>query len=909
MSPRAFPRGATAFVPAVLLSGLAFLFACQGLKSADVWWHLRAGEWIIAHGPPSNDPFTYGSADRRWIDLHWLFQIVLAVVHSAAGVPALLVFTASLAAIAVLIGLAAGRGSVSAAAIAFGWVPGLFLMATRYGARPEMATLVFLAAFLAVLVRLDDRPRLAWLLPALQLVWVNMHGLFVCGPVVLALWLIDRGWQLVGRHWEGKPLADAQSRRWWRHVGGATVAVAVACFANPYGVDGATFPLVLLPKITDADNPYKTYVLEFRSPSRDFRMKPGDRAVGPIPAFGFRFLLLLLPVAMLVPATRRISRTGWPAPAVLAVGVLLAAGQAFAIGTELGAYLPAAFLAIGVVCGLVLVRRSDPAAKIAFFGGVAAAVWAWWLDENFVPAGDGTTGRFLDTLLAAAGLIALIHYVRADGALFPVLLTVAFGYLALNSINNLGRFGLVAAVVLGWELGPGVVGSVPARAAVNIALAGWIAAILAGFPSGVPGRLPPDAFAEYPLTYPHDAARFAGRDGMPPYALAVGLPAADVYVYHNAPGKLAYMDGRLEVPTLDTFRQYREIDDALLTGDPRWAAGMARVGDPVLMLAHANYHKGEAAVLASPRWRLVYFDALAAVFLPRGDGELEARFPTHDLAALHFRDSLARSVPDEPGAAGKEAVALGNLGIALVPHPAQTWTARVPALLAAFGRARLALDEGTDPARAWMAVGAVAWAIRPDPRPPAPRATDGWNTFTGVRWSQLSYGLRQAARLDPGNTDYAAELDRSLAARGLTDAGRAAAEWFDAGEAGWRTWTWDLLDRRAAVMMGLGFPDRARAVWLAASNVPAEAGRRTRLGCTYWIERDLAAAAEEFRKVADLDPSSAEPGWALAWIEAERGRAGPALEAVRKSLATIPPAGVRAELSEMEALFRRYVEP
>ena len=57
----------------------AFLLGCQELFDSDVWWHVRAGQWIWASGRvPASDPFTFASADRPWIDLHWLFQLMLA---------------------------------------------------------------------------------------------------------------------------------------------------------------------------------------------------------------------------------------------------------------------------------------------------------------------------------------------------------------------------------------------------------------------------------------------------------------------------------------------------------------------------------------------------------------------------------------------------------------------------------------------------------------------------------------------------------------------------------------------------------------------------------------------------------------------------------------------------------------
>jgi hypothetical protein len=54
---------------------LAFLLGCYELFDPDIWWHVKAGEWILEHGRvPRLDIFTYSSEGRPWIDLHWGFR-------------------------------------------------------------------------------------------------------------------------------------------------------------------------------------------------------------------------------------------------------------------------------------------------------------------------------------------------------------------------------------------------------------------------------------------------------------------------------------------------------------------------------------------------------------------------------------------------------------------------------------------------------------------------------------------------------------------------------------------------------------------------------------------------------------------------------------------------------------------
>ena len=55
---------------------------------------------------PALDPFTFTSGDRPWIDLHWLFQLILAGSYALGGVPGIILLASSLACgCAILVGL------------------------------------------------------------------------------------------------------------------------------------------------------------------------------------------------------------------------------------------------------------------------------------------------------------------------------------------------------------------------------------------------------------------------------------------------------------------------------------------------------------------------------------------------------------------------------------------------------------------------------------------------------------------------------------------------------------------------------------------------------------------------------------------------------------------------------------
>jgi hypothetical protein len=174
---------------ALTLMSLVALFSTE-IADTDFWWHLRTGQYIVEHHSlPVPDPFAYTTSlntedQVRHFNLthEWLAQILLFLVYSLAGFPAVIVMRSLiLAAVCALAGLLAARLSKSfyagiAAAFATASVAIEFT-----SDRPALVTFLFVAAFVTLL---ELRVAL-WTLPAISLLWANSHGGFFLGWVVL----------------------------------------------------------------------------------------------------------------------------------------------------------------------------------------------------------------------------------------------------------------------------------------------------------------------------------------------------------------------------------------------------------------------------------------------------------------------------------------------------------------------------------------------------------------------------------------------------------------------------------------------------------------------------------------------------------------------------------------------------
>ena len=210
------------------------------LNDAGIGWHIRTGQWIIAsHRIPHVDMFSATMQGKPWLAWEWLYDLLVGWLHNAAGLNAVVSFTAVViaAVFAWAFRLLVERGTDVLAALA------LVLLAAsasmiHFFARPHVLGWLFVLFWFWVLDSLETNAgRLAWLLPFVMLVWVNVHGGFLTGFVLLAIYWISAVWQWAGL--EETKLEDfleklAAQRR--VEVLTKTAAASLAAtFINPYG--------------------------------------------------------------------------------------------------------------------------------------------------------------------------------------------------------------------------------------------------------------------------------------------------------------------------------------------------------------------------------------------------------------------------------------------------------------------------------------------------------------------------------------------------------------------------------------------------------------------------------------------------------------------------------------------------
>jgi hypothetical protein len=181
------PLSTTRIFLAVLFLGL-FAMAARNVTDPDVWWHLKAGQYIAEHkSVPHTDPFSYTRGGLPWVAHEWLTELFLYQLERSAGWGGLiLVFAAVLSAAFFLLYLRCGPAPYGAGAAT---LCAALATAPVWGVRPQVLSFLLTSLWLLILERSERNPKILWWTLPLTLLWVNLHAGFALGLALSGLFL------------------------------------------------------------------------------------------------------------------------------------------------------------------------------------------------------------------------------------------------------------------------------------------------------------------------------------------------------------------------------------------------------------------------------------------------------------------------------------------------------------------------------------------------------------------------------------------------------------------------------------------------------------------------------------------------------------------------------------------------
>ncbi len=220
-----------------LILGLLWLFfSYQPVWHTDIWGHLYYGRLIVEQGSiPETEPVLPLATGVPFRDTAWLSQVLGYGLYLWQGVTALRFAYAALMLTCVLALVVRFQERTSSLALCLIGLA-IFLVATwksLHIVRPQLAGL---ACYLVLLSLLTARrwPRWIWgVVPALFVLWTNLHGSFPLGLLLLGTLLVGRAADVGLRTGRWRPIfRDRRVRGLFLLLELAMIAVLI----NPYGL-------------------------------------------------------------------------------------------------------------------------------------------------------------------------------------------------------------------------------------------------------------------------------------------------------------------------------------------------------------------------------------------------------------------------------------------------------------------------------------------------------------------------------------------------------------------------------------------------------------------------------------------------------------------------------------------------
>lgn len=283
----------------ILFSAFFYNYLSTKLWDFDFWWHIATGRYIVENSHlPESDLFSYTSELEENKNLfpareavilkqYWLAQIVFYLVYKAFGDMGMILLRSC---ILMLVILSVYWGLKKAGVkfyIIFPFVFFVYFTTLTYsGERPVLFTIFF---SVLVFLLLDDyktkRAKTIFLLIPLMLLWANMHGGFVLGNVIIAVFILGETVDIILKR------ATYTKQELLRFYIATVLSIAVSAI-NPTGFD--PFMIALSPQY----NIFETGIQEYQSVFSLYRDK--IRSID----IGYIVLVVISPIILILRARK-----------------------------------------------------------------------------------------------------------------------------------------------------------------------------------------------------------------------------------------------------------------------------------------------------------------------------------------------------------------------------------------------------------------------------------------------------------------------------------------------------------------------------------------------------------------------------------------------------------------------------
>jgi hypothetical protein len=231
-----------------VLATCVYLFIPHSMEDPDIWWHLRNAQYLVStHSFITKDMYSFTTAGAPWMNHEWLAELPFYFAWQLLGPRGLFVVTlATVECIFLGVFHLACRHATNPKAALIASVAAAFLATVSYGPRTLLFGWLALVAELLILEQFRAQAtrrshRVLWMLPVLFAGWVNTHGSWVIGIVVLFSFLAAGSFRMRAGTIDGNAWTPTQLRR----LGAASGLSLAALMLNPYGWRLVAYPFNL----------------------------------------------------------------------------------------------------------------------------------------------------------------------------------------------------------------------------------------------------------------------------------------------------------------------------------------------------------------------------------------------------------------------------------------------------------------------------------------------------------------------------------------------------------------------------------------------------------------------------------------------------------------------------------------
>lgn len=213
-----------------LLLSFVILYHPNTSLDQDLGRHIKIGEIIVQTKQiPTTNLFTYTNTDFPFSNHHWLSEVVFYLFNAGLGMLSIsfLKIFILLTTLIIVIYLSSKIADVNSALIGFTLYIPLFM--SRTDERPEIFGILFFSLLLLIYLYLVKKNK-NWLfvVPIIQMLWVNMHITFIYGYLLIVILTI----------------VNCQKNRQHSRLFISTLGISIiAGLINPQFFDGLIYPL------------------------------------------------------------------------------------------------------------------------------------------------------------------------------------------------------------------------------------------------------------------------------------------------------------------------------------------------------------------------------------------------------------------------------------------------------------------------------------------------------------------------------------------------------------------------------------------------------------------------------------------------------------------------------------------